>query len=91
MLRMALHALSDGLPKGLAMTRDEAASAAVSASCGAGTHPPSPASFRQLTDVVFVDFTGWHNLTANMTKSALALVRTVRPGVNYVWMDIHCA
>ena len=76
MLRTALHALSDpvsGLPKGLAMARDDAAAAAVSSATGAA-HPPSTAAFRQRYDVVFVDFTGWINLTAGMTKSALAQV-----------------
>ncbi|GAX78374.1 hypothetical protein CEUSTIGMA_g5816.t1 [Chlamydomonas eustigma] len=75
MLRVALHALSDtvsGLPKGLGMARDEHNSSAISAACSA--HPPSVSVFRHHFDVVFVDFTGWLNLTAGMTKSALAQV-----------------
>lgn len=76
MLRTALHALSDpvsGISKGLAMARDDAASASISSATGAA-HPPSTAGFRQQYDVVFVDFSGWLNLTADMSKSALAQV-----------------
>ena len=76
MLRTALHFLSDpvsGLPKGLAMARDDAASLSLASGAGVA-HPPSPSVFRGKADVVFVDFTGWHNLTAGMTKSSLAQV-----------------
>ena len=76
MLRTALHVLAEQLPKGVVMARDDAASAAVSASAAGAARPPAAAIFKQHSEVVFVDFTGWLNLTAGMSKSALAQVRT---------------
>lgn len=45
-----------------------------------GLPPPPPRSaFRRAYEVVFVDATGWLNMAAHMSRSALAQVRAARP------------
>ena len=70
MFRSALHALSDpggGLLKGLAMTREQPPPTSTSSS----VHPPSVSGFKRHHEVVFLDPSGWLNLTVGMTKSAM--------------------
>ena len=43
--------------------------------------PPRRSAFRRAYEVVFVDATGWLNLAAHMSRSALAQVRAAWRGV----------
>ncbi len=89
LMRAVLAALAEPrtFEKGLFMARDKA--------LAANLPPPPPAStFRQCFAVVFVDPSGWLNLAADVTRSALQHVRPpllhLRAGFSCLHMRSVC-
>lgn len=74
--RCALHSLSDpsGLSKGMSMAREDPLGP-LSLPTSSSAHPPSISGFKKHGHpVVFLDPSGWLNLTAGLSASSLAQV-----------------